>query len=803
MSHAAEHLHTLENAVVSAPDDCARVHALNALLWELRTLDTGRALLLSEEAMRLARASKDPALLAPSLCLRGACASILSQHQEAMTFLQESLTFSRQTGDRFTEARCLQTLGYAFCCLGHYRDGAKMAMASIEIREDIQDWQGLGFSCNLLGAACVWLSDYSQALHWYTRSMEAWEHVGDKQGITQSLSNLGSVYAEMNDDVQALVFYRRSLEHARRTYDFAMEQIILCNLADAYIGLKRYEEALEVSHRAMEKSETRQDNIAALSLCSIGLCKANMQQPEAALDCFAHSIELARLLQDRDMLAVFLCHMGSTLTRCGRLEEARACLAEAAALAHALGARKTAFLAAEGLSEVCKRLGDYAAALGHHETFRRLEREVFSEEADKRAQAVAIGMEVEYHRREAQALSAANAALETSNAALQNANAQLEALATTDPLTGLPNHRAMVAALDAEMERAHRYGRPFSVLFLDIDHFKAINDGLGHAAGDAALREFAAVVRGSLRGVDTLGRWGGEEFVALLPETDSEGALSAAEAARAAVAAHCVAACGGTRLTCSVGVAAHPLHFAPEHGGERDALVEGADRAMYAAKHLGRNQVRCADDPAVAALLREADAGTSREQQALSGTIEALAALVDARQTAAGASAERVAALSVELAQEMGLPGAEARLMGQAARLHNIGKIAVSDAVLCKPGRLNAEEWAVIKRHPVVGADVVSLVPGLRALAGIIYSHHEHWNGTGYPEGLAGDAIPLPARILSVVAAFVSMTAEHPYRQARSEAAALDELHRCAGTQFDPDVVRAFARMHPQELCAA
>ncbi len=178
------------------------------------------------------------------------------------------------------------------------------------------------------------------------------------------------------------------------------------------------------------------------------------------------------------------------------------------------------------------------------------------------------------------------------NHALAAANGCLEALATSDPLTGLPNHRALVNALDREVERARRFVRPCALLFLDLDHFKALNDSCGHAAGDAALRELATVARRALRGVDLLGRWGGEEFVALLPEVDGAGALAIAERVRAEVAAHSFDT-GGVQLTCSVGMAAYPVD-----AETREGLIAAADRAMYAAKWLGRNQVRSAADAA-------------------------------------------------------------------------------------------------------------------------------------------------------------------------------------------------------------
>ena len=199
-------------------------------------------------------------------------------------------------------------------------------------------------------------------------------------------------------------------------------------------------------------------------------------------------------------------------------------------------------------------------------------------------------MEVEHHRREAEALAEINTAL-------QAANARLEALATTDPLTSLPNHRALVAALDTEIARARREGEPFALLFLDIDHFKSVNDTYGHSVGDAVLAEFAACVRVCLREDDILGRWGGEEFLALLPSTGADEALLIGERVRAAIAGHPLAAQDGLTMTCSIGAAACPPQEAV-----RQALVAAADQALYAAKRLGRNQVRGAGDPAILSL---------------------------------------------------------------------------------------------------------------------------------------------------------------------------------------------------------
>jgi diguanylate cyclase (GGDEF)-like protein/PAS domain S-box-containing protein len=167
---------------------------------------------------------------------------------------------------------------------------------------------------------------------------------------------------------------------------------------------------------------------------------------------------------------------------------------------------------------------------------------------------------------------------------------ELRLQATHDALTGLPNHRALIAAIDHELECTHRTKRQFALLFLDLDHFKALNDTLGHGAGDNALQETGQIIKASVRTIDTVGRWGGEEFVAVLPETDTVAALNAAERIRAAIAMHEYTSVEGTHLTCSIGVA-----IRPDHGSDRDTLLSSADRAMYMAKQLGRNQVIAAN----------------------------------------------------------------------------------------------------------------------------------------------------------------------------------------------------------------
>ena len=369
------------------------------------------------------------------------------------------------------------------------------------------------------------------------------------------------------------------------------EMIAWMGVGGDYVELGRYDECIAASVRTIALGE-RLGSLShvAATLTALGFAYKQCGRPAEALEAYTRSLSLARSVQESKVETFALYSIGVMFADAGELDPARAWLAEASALAVKTGAKQFAFQSFQRLSQVCKRLGDYAAALSHFEEFQRLEREVFTQESADRAKALTVKMEVEHHKREAEALS-------EMNAALQAANARLEALTVTDPLTGLPNHRALAAALDTAAARSRRTGEPCALLFLDIDHFKSINDTYGHPIGDAVLCEFAACVRASLREEDTLGRWGGEEFLAVLPSTDLSEALAVGERVRTAVAGCLLFAGSGLALTCSIGASACPSVEA-----KRDTLIESADQALYAAKRLGRNQVRGINDPAILAL---------------------------------------------------------------------------------------------------------------------------------------------------------------------------------------------------------
>lgn len=365
------------------------------------------------------------------------------------------------------------------------------------------------------------------------------------------------------------------------------------------------------------------------------------------------------------------------------------------------------------------------------------------------------------------------------------ANDELHRLNTMDPLTGFPNHRKVIESLDDSLALCAS-GEPCAVLFIDIDFFKAINDTCGHAAGDSTLKEFCLVVSETLNGIGFFGRWGGEEFVAILPGMQGEEAREIAESIRKAVSEFAFSAGNGGHVTCSIGVAVYPTD-----GRDRASIAESADRAMYAAKCLGRNQVRLTSDTEIAAFEMQR-LGTSRDDLTVQGLIDALLTLVEARDHYTGLHTEEVENYAIQIALAMGLDRNEAQLIGVVGKLHDIGKVSIPDSVLLKPSALTTDEWELMMRHSAVGADVVSRIPQIRFLAGPVRAHHERWDGTGYPDGLAGEAIPLAARIIAVADTFSAMTTRRPYSDKLTPEQALEEIQRCSGTQFDPAVVEAF-----------
>jgi diguanylate cyclase (GGDEF)-like protein len=370
--------------------------------------------------------------------------------------------------------------------------------------------------------------------------------------------------------------------------------------------------------------------------------------------------------------------------------------------------------------------------------------------------------------------------------------------ATIDRLTQVANRGAVLATLDHEVERAVRHERPLSIAFADIDHFKDINDSHGHHVGDIVLRTVADLFRSNLRVSDVVGRFGGEEFMLVLPEATPEEATDVAEKVRVLVERYPFGGPGGARIpvTVSIGIAGG-------HGPtlQTDALIQCADQAMYAAKSLGRNQTYVFREPDDDARVPGAPISSAGRAHALEvGAIGrraaeiALSAMITPLPHYRGKPSSLIATIAVQMARDLALPPQEVERIRVASLLHDIGKIAVPAEILEKPAPLTDAEWSFVRQHPRIGQLIIDEAGGLRDAGKIILHHHERFGGHGYPHGLRGKAIPLGSRIVAIADAYDAMIHDRPYKASISHEEALVEMRRHAVTQFDPELVSLFIR---------
>jgi diguanylate cyclase (GGDEF)-like protein/putative nucleotidyltransferase with HDIG domain len=440
----------------------------------------------------------------------------------------------------------------------------------------------------------------------------------------------------------------------------------------------------------------------------------------------------------------------------------------------------------------------------------------------------------------------------------------LQEAARIDPKTGLFNARHFSTLLRAELAHAERFDRPASVIMADLDLLRDINNSYGHLAGDTVLAGIAKVFQTELREYDVPARFGGEEFAILLPETSRKDAFLVAERIRATVAAQVFEVhTSGEPIgaTISMGVATFP-----DDGTDPNELVHRADLAVYQAKLQGRNCVSAAVDEPVPISARSPHLGllpaedveqvrqierrrrrmpvahdrrkTARRRGELSvsrvvsllprprreqanvlpartspvdrlpperslAAVEGLLLAIDVHDSSTADHSRRAQRLALAIGRKLGLTQRDLDLLGHAALLHDVGKLAIPDAVLRKAGDLSAGEWDLIRGHPDEGARIIERLGFPSDAVAAIRHHHERFDGTGYPTGLAGEEIPLGARIIHVADAWDSMLTVRTYRPALDEREALRELKRGIGTQFCPRCVQAIEAVLPALAASA
>jgi diguanylate cyclase (GGDEF)-like protein/PAS domain S-box-containing protein/putative nucleotidyltransferase with HDIG domain len=364
---------------------------------------------------------------------------------------------------------------------------------------------------------------------------------------------------------------------------------------------------------------------------------------------------------------------------------------------------------------------------------------------------------------------------------------ELERLSQTDALTGLANRRRMHEQIAAAVEAARAAGAPSSgVIMLDVDHFKEVNDVYGHHAGDAVLAETAERIAASLAPGEEAGRWGGEEFIVLVQNVPDVETLSrTADRIRNQISATPISAAGAP-LTIRASAGAALTAPSVESGS---ILVDRADRALYAAKRRGRDRTVSFDQ------VGRGDMATDEAPVLRIARGLALAATI--REGMSELHFQQVADLAVQIAETLGLADGLVMRCRLGGLLHDVGKLAIPDRILAKRGPLDEDEWTIMRGHAEIGAQMIARVGGLDAAIEAVRHHHERYDGTGYPEGLEGDSIPIEARIVAAADAYSAITTDRSYARGRDQAEALDEIERSAGTHLDPIV--AYAVRHTIE----
>ncbi len=380
---------------------------------------------------------------------------------------------------------------------------------------------------------------------------------------------------------------------------------------------------------------------------------------------------------------------------------------------------------------------------------------------------------------------------------------RLKELSVKDPLTGLYNYRYLEERLSSEFKRAHRYVLPLSVIMIDIDYFKSINDIYGHQYGDLILKEFGQCLRDASRTNDIVIRYGGEEFLALLPDTNKAGAVIFGSRLLEKLVEHVFDPKGQKiKLKISMGLVSFP-----EDGVDTQmALIDLADKTLRTAKETGGNRL------ATLAEITEKQANNAsqgekesveqmkekllkmegRVNQTLLESIYAFAKTIEAKDYYTSEHGENMVSIAVEIGKKLNISEKELENLKHAAILHDLGKIGIPDKILHKKGKLNEKELKKIRTHPQIGAEIIRSVHFLSAVVPIVLHHHERFDGLGYSSGLKGEDILLGARIIAVADVYQALVSDRPYRKAYSKKEALKIIQDGAGTQFDPEIVKIF-----------
>jgi len=386
---------------------------------------------------------------------------------------------------------------------------------------------------------------------------------------------------------------------------------------------------------------------------------------------------------------------------------------------------------------------------------------------------------------------------------------KLKGISLVDSQTGLYNRRYLQDVVEVEFHRTRRFAHSLAIIMLDIDYFKSINDVYGIAFGDLVLKQLARQLKRMVRRYDTLIRYAGEEFLIISPRLSRDLAFSMAQ--RLLESLNFINF-GNKKHNVRLKLSLAAVSFPEDRARNGTDLVNLANTVLNKAKEQGGNRAystldmnnlskkgKVAKSGGVKTLKKTIDKLTMKSKQGLTESIFAFAKTIELKDHYTGEHVENTVHYATEIAKSLSLPREDVELIKQAAMLHDLGKIGISENILLKKGKLNKKEFEEIKKHPQIGADIIRPIQFLHALIPFIFYHHERWDGKGYPSGIKGDDIPIGARVIAIADVYQALISDRPYHKAFPKAKALDMIKKASGTQFDPRIVNNFLTVIKKE----
>lgn len=381
-------------------------------------------------------------------------------------------------------------------------------------------------------------------------------------------------------------------------------------------------------------------------------------------------------------------------------------------------------------------------------------------------------------------------------------NKKLKQLSLRDSQTGLYNHRYFIETINLEFARARREQRSLSLLMIDIDYFKSINDVYGHSFGDLVLKQLSTLLKHGLRHYNPVIRFGGEEFIIIASGLDR---LSAVDLGQRLLDKVNDTSFGNKKQKVKLKLSVAVVSYPEERMSKATDFLEKADHILLKAKEFGGNRVYSSLDispyqkektnkkgPTLKYLKEKMDRLNKRANQSLIEAIFAFARTIELKDHYTGEHVEETVNFATDIAKALKLPKDEILLIKQASILHDLGKIGISEKILLKPSKLTTKEFTEIKKHPLIAADIIRPIQLLHGLLPFIVHHHERWDGKGYPSALKGEEIPIGARIIALADVYQALTSNRPYRKAFKKSAAIQIIKKEAGSHFDPQIVSVF-----------